>query len=126
VKEDNFENGAFLGKFELSSTAITWLPAPIAKRISVALGDRETIRCGRWTAGAVDAAACEVVEKENEVAATIAKISSGDDPANLVFPVRKERNKRDESVGIKKLPRDVREEMVGNLTPAKLPIPRFL
>jgi len=38
--------GALDGKFERSSTARTWEPAPIAKRSSVALGESEIIRCG--------------------------------------------------------------------------------
>jgi hypothetical protein len=38
--------GAFVGKFERLSTAITCGPAPIAKKISVALGDNEIIRFG--------------------------------------------------------------------------------
>ena len=46
MNDDNFENGALLGKSELSSTAITCEPAPIPKRISVALGDNEIIRVG--------------------------------------------------------------------------------
>jgi hypothetical protein len=46
VKEDNFEKGALLGKSELSSTAITCDPAPIPKRISVALGESAIILVG--------------------------------------------------------------------------------
>ena len=38
--------GAVEGKLESESTAITDLPAPIAKRSSVALGESETIRVG--------------------------------------------------------------------------------
>src|SRR2546428_14081786 len=46
VKPESLVVGAFAGKFDWSSTATTWLPAPIANSISVAVGDSETMRCG--------------------------------------------------------------------------------
>ena len=49
VKPESLVVGAFAGKFDWSSTAMTWEPAPIANSISVALGDNEMTRCG-WCA----------------------------------------------------------------------------
>jgi hypothetical protein len=38
--------GAFAGKFDWSSTATTWAPAPIANRVSVTVADNDTILVG--------------------------------------------------------------------------------
>ena len=39
---------AFSGKSQKSERAAIWFWAPIAKRISVALGESEIILCGMW------------------------------------------------------------------------------
>src|SRR6187200_3355341 len=48
VKPERAVFGALLGKSDWSSTATTWGPAPIAKRVSVAVGESETMRVGRF------------------------------------------------------------------------------
>jgi hypothetical protein len=47
LNPDRSLRGAFVGKFDLSSTATTWPFASIAYSISVAVGDSDTIRSGR-------------------------------------------------------------------------------
>ncbi len=46
-KPDRSVLGASAGKLDWSSTAVTCEPAPMAKSISVAVGDSETIFSGR-------------------------------------------------------------------------------
>src|ERR1700730_14224598 len=46
-KPESLMRGADFGKLDWSSTAITCRPAPMAKSISVAVGDSDTMRCGR-------------------------------------------------------------------------------
>jgi hypothetical protein len=58
-------------------------------------------------------AAWEIVDNATDVPAKIAQISNSDNLVTCPFPMRK---LKDENTGIKKLPRDVREEMVGILT----------
>jgi hypothetical protein len=48
VKPESEVFGADFGKSDWSSTATTCEPAPIAKSVSVAVGDRETMRVGRF------------------------------------------------------------------------------
>src|SRR4051812_5953646 len=61
--------GAFVGKFELSSTAATCEPAPTAYRSSVAVGESDTIRVGRFAIVTGPFAAWIVTGKSGGVAA---------------------------------------------------------
>ena len=47
VKPESDVCGAAFGKSDWSSTATTCEPAPIAKSVSVAVGESETMRAGR-------------------------------------------------------------------------------
>src|SRR3712207_2317458 len=49
VKADRSVTGASAGKSEVLSTASTWSPAPMAKSISVAEADIDTMVPGRWS-----------------------------------------------------------------------------
>jgi hypothetical protein len=60
--------GAVAGKFDRSSTAITCLLAPMAKRVSVALGESEIIREGF--------AACDGVTSTTLTNAAIEKVAT--------------------------------------------------
>jgi hypothetical protein len=55
LNEESLVVGTPNGKFELSSTATTAFPAPIAYKSSVALGLSETIRFGLFAARACGA-----------------------------------------------------------------------
>ena len=48
VKPESAVFGALFGKSDWSSTATTCGPAPIAKSVSVAVGESETMRLGRF------------------------------------------------------------------------------
>src|SRR6202035_2182537 len=85
VKPDSLVRGACGGVVELTSTAVTWLPAPIAYSISVAVGDSEMIASGRCGTCTLPSAALIVTGKPL-AAAALAVLPAAPGDAELAQP----------------------------------------